>query len=396
MENLPLIIIPGFGQSKAELVKENGDKVRVWPLSVDIKQTAKRIAPSYIKTVIRRRDTGFTDTAYKIFSEVFEPFAPDENGNMIHPLQAIPCDTPLSECSEKFRGFVKKLVPIGDYGDKYGYDKIYFFSYNAFDDVYLTAEKLDCFIDKVIAETGSQKVNLLSYSMGGPVTTAYLDEYRHKACIGKILFVAAAIEGSALQADVLKRYVDKAQGYSFLGFVTTEKTVDIFKKVLALTPWEVRYRLLFRSLDAVNDVVLINSAGMWELVPPKDYPKLRDKFIGDDNHAVLRSKTDRYHKTALRVREILTDVQNKGTELFSVAGYGSTIMPLSLSRELSTDTILDISSSSLGGVDNGEVNLDGSFFKDNIRLFKGIGHGEFAKNPEVNDIALRFFSGDKL
>ena len=395
MKNLPLIIIPGFGQSKAEIAVEGSEPKRVWPLSVDVKNTAKRIAYPYFKTCVCRKDKGFTDMAYKIFCEVFEPFKADNDGNMIHPLRAIPCDTPLSECSDSFRGFVGKLVPITAYGKKYGYENIYFFSYNAFDDVYVTAEKLDKFISAVIKTSGSDKVSLLSYSMGGPVTTAYLDLYRSKGCIAKILYVAAAIEGSALQTDVLKRYVDKAQGYSFLGFVTSEKTVDIFKSVLALTPWSVRYKLLFRSLDAVNDTVLINSAGMWELVPPKDYPALRDKFIGDNSHTELRKKTDHYFDTASNIRDILTEVSSSGTEIFAIAGYGSRIMPLSLSADLSTDGILDISSPTLGAIDNkGEIDLTKSFFKDKIKLFKGVKHGEFAKNEEVNRLAMEFFAED--
>ncbi|MCQ2461873.1 MAG: hypothetical protein MJ177_00535 [Clostridia bacterium] len=131
---IPCIIIPGFGQSKADLY-ENGSRVRqVWPLKADIKAVTARIKAPYLKTVLTRRDSGFTKAVGELFAEVLEPLATDENGNMKHDLRAVTHPYPLSECPQKVRNYVHKLVPLAPLAREIGEEIIYFFAYNAFDD----------------------------------------------------------------------------------------------------------------------------------------------------------------------------------------------------------------------------------------------------------------------
>lgn len=342
----PCIIIPGFGQSKAELFDENGNSKKVWPLSVDAGPMLKALVGPYMKTVICRKDMGFTDTAYKLYCDCFEPFTFDEKGKKLHDLRAVTHNYSLAKCNDKVKKYVNRLVPVKSLIDVIGEDKVYFFAYNAFADPYETADELDKFIALVRSETNSEKVNLLPYSMGGSIAVAYFDEYGEKNEIDRVMFLVSALGGSKLNSDIMTRNIDKKEGYSLLKFATNSDTVKTFKRVLSLTTWPVRYKLLYRSLDAVSDKVLNNSPGMWGLVTPEDYSMLREKHLSDKPE--LRAITDRFNYAKLNAREIIAKQQSRGVKFFSCLGYGLPIMPLSASKTLSTDGLLHVASPSLG------------------------------------------------
>lgn len=410
---VPCVIIPGFGQSKAAIFDKNGEIVRqVWPMKADTNAFAKRILKPYLKTVLTRKDAGFTDTAYDLFREVLEPLSPDENGDTREDVRAVEYRRPLSECPEKVRNYIRKLVPVGELAGVIGEENIYFFAYNAFDDTYKTAGKLDEFIGQIRKETGSEKVDLLTFSMGGTVSVAYLEAYGAKKEIGRVFWIAAALQGSQLQTDILNRNFDKNQGYSLLSFFTNEKVEKVFRRVLAFTTWDVRYRLLYRSMDSVTDTVLMNSAGMWALLPVDEYEELADRFIADEKHRELRKKADRFFETQKNLPSVIEERQKEGVEFYLCAGYGNRMMALSASDKVSSDVILNVSSPSLGAKaaergktipqseitedsilsPDGTVDASGCLLKDSTWLLKGVPHSGMAKDPRVSGIVRRAFT----
>lgn len=388
IERTPVIIIPGFGQSKAAIY-ENGEFLKqVWPLRFDVKDMAKKIIKPYLKTVFLRRDSGFTDTAYNMYNEAFEPFSYNPDGTIKHDLRAVENREPLSEMPERVNGYVHKLVPINDLEKSIGAENIYFFAYNAFSSPFDTAKSLDGFIEEIKAKRGVEKVSLLAFSMGGAVVTAYFDSYGSKNDIKKAFFLCAALEGSILQADIMNRHIDKNEGYSLLGFISNGDTVKAFKRALAFTTWDVRYRFLYRSLDSVTDRVFLNSPGMWALMPAEKYEGLADKFIADAAHSRLRELTDRFYEAQKNVRGLLSERQKNGVEIHICAGYGLHIMPLSASQELSTDGILPLSSASLGARVSfgGTPDFSEVLLKDNTYLFENLAHSGGVKDERVQKL----------
>ena len=384
----PVIIIPGFGQSKAAIY-ENGEFAKqVWPLKFDGKEMAKKIIAPYIKTVVCRKDKGFTDTAYKMYNEAFEPFSYNPDGTIKHDLRAIGNKEPLSEMPERVNGYVHKLVPVNELEKRVGAENIFFFAFNAFASPYETAEKLNVFIGDVKTVCESEKVSLLAFSMGGAVVTAYFDLYGEKDDIKKVFFLNSALEGSVLQADIMDGHIDKKEGYSLLGFISNGDTVKMFKKALAFTTWEVRYQLLYRSLDAVRDVVFLNSPGMWALMPTEKYGYLSGKFISDPSHAQLKKITDRFFEAQKNVRNIFSEQKKKGVEIHICAGYGLHIMPLSASQDISTDGILPLPSSSLGAkAEFGEKpDTSGVLFRDTTYLFENLAHSGGVKDDRIQKL----------
>ena len=409
----PCVIIPGFGQSKAELYDENGNSVRqVWPLKADVKGMAKKILKPYLKTVLCRKDKGFTDTAYQLYREILEPLAPDKNGDMKHRVRAVENRCSLDKCSEKVRNYVCKLVPVKKLAGIIGEDRLYFFAYNAFDDAYVTAEKLDDFIALVKRETGSEKVNLLSFSMGGAVCTAYFDVYRQKNEIENVFYLASAMLGSQLQADLLERNFDKNQGYSLLEFFTTPEAGKRFRQILSLTTWDVRYALLYRSIDAVFDSVMMNSAGMWELLPVDRYEELAAKFISGGEYAGLKKRTDRFLQAQKSLAATIGEMRGQGVKFWICAGYGCRMMALSAAERVSSDLILDVSAASFGAVsaergeklppekltDKSVLSPDGSvdastcLLPESTWLFRGVNHRQMSRSDKAGEIIARAFT----
>lgn len=384
----PVIIIPGFGQSKAALFENNAFQKQVWPLRFAPGEMAKKIIKPYLKTVLCRKDKGFTNTAYRMYNEAFEPFSYTPDGVLKHDLRAVENREPLERMPEKVNGYVHKLVPIRELEKKIGANRIYFFAYNSFSSPYETAEKLNAMIADVKKETGSNKVSLLAFSMGGAVVTAYFDVYGGKNDIKKVFFLNCSLGGSVLQADIMDNHIDKNEGYSLLGFISNGDTVKLFKRALAFTTWEVRYQLLYRSLDAVRDTVFLNSPGMWALMPTEQYPLLADRFIADAPHKKLREMTDRFYKAQKNVRALLSEQKEKGVEFHVCAGYGLHIMPLSASQELSTDGILPLPSTSLGAAAafGGTPDTSNVLFPDTTYLFEGLAHSAGVRDERIQKL----------
>ncbi|MCQ2463863.1 MAG: hypothetical protein MJ177_10795, partial [Clostridia bacterium] len=303
---------------------------------------------------------------------------------------------------------VHKLVPLAPLAREIGEENIYFFAYNAFEDPYETAKKLDEYIANVRKEKECEKVNLLTFSMGGAVCTAYLDEYGKKGELNAVFYVAAALYGSQMQSDILNRNFDKKQGYSLLEFFTSKSAGDAFRKVLAFVPWEVRYGVLYRSFDAVIDTAMLNSVGMWALQPVEDYQALADRFLSDEKYAALRRCTDRFFSAQCRLKDIISEMQSRGVSFYCAAGYGLRMLPLSAAGDVSSDSILSVYSSSLGATSaklgekltdtDGIISPDGSvdastcFLRDTTWLFGGLSHREMSHDMRVGEIIKRAFT----
>ena len=134
--NLPCIIIPGMGHSKLELYR-GGEKVKtVWPLKTDAREAAKRIRLPYLKTVLSRRDRGFTDAIGGYFRDVLEPLTTLPDGGMRHEIRPVAREYPLSRFTEGEKRFTYRLAPVRELAGTIGEENIYLFAYNFFTDLY--------------------------------------------------------------------------------------------------------------------------------------------------------------------------------------------------------------------------------------------------------------------
>ena len=413
---LPCIIIPGMGHSKLELFDADGGARVVWPLKTDAKEAARRIRGPYLKTVLTHRDRGFTDAVGDWFRGLTEPLATLPDGSMKHEIRAVAREYPVSAFTDGEKRFTYRLAPVKALAKTIGEDNLYLFAYNFFADLYESAEQLDRFIQTVKAQRGVGQVRLLPVSMGGAVFTAYLDAYGEKNDAAQVVFIEAALDGSVLMSDLYKMNVDKYNGYSVLEFATSRKVSDAMRRLLSLVPWEVRFGVLYKSLEATCDTVTGNSLAMWSTVPKEDLDALRERYLADDAHALFREKLGRFMEAQSRIREMLAARQEAGTEFYATSGYGLRIMALSANDAVTTDTVLAAYSTSLGAMTaprgekldpsvltpqsrlspDGAIDASTGFLKDTTWFFKGQVHNDTAFNDTIQTLVARCFTDPDL
>lgn len=412
-ESLPCIIIPGMGHSKMELFDEAGQKQKtVWPLRVDEKEAARRIRGPYFRTVLTRRDKGFTDAIRAYFTDVLSPLTTLPDGRMQHDIRPVARDYPVSEYTEGEKRFTYRVAPVRELAKAIGEDRLYLFAYNFFIDLYDSADELDAFIQTVKRRHGVKQVNLLPVSMGGALFTAYLDAHGAQNDAANVMFIEAALDGSVLMSDLFRLNVDKYNGYSVLEFATSRKVSDAMRRLLSLVPWEVRFGVLYKSLDAAFSTVINNSLAMWETVPKEDLPALREAHLSDEAHAPFRRQLDRFMAAQFRIREMLGQRQEAGTKFYATSGYGLRIMALSANDTVSTDTVLAAYSSSLGALTaqrgekldpailtpysrlspDGAIDASTGYLKDTTWFFKGQVHNDTAFNGKIQQLVRRVFT----
>lgn len=407
----PCIILPGIGQSKVELVDENGAKIKMaWPLDFNTDNLMSDLKGPLMKMMLFRKDGAFLAACEKLIKEAADPVATNPDGSMKNTVRVVEYPQSLAACTPDERRYVYKMVPMDKLSAVIGDENIYFFAYNSFGDTYEMAAHLDGFIQQVKAETGSEKVNLIPVSMGGALSTAYFDAYGYKNDVKRVMYMVAALEGSSLIADIMLGRIVPENGLSALELLTNRSTAEKAAPLIKMLPEGTPERLLHTCLDALIDTALRNSPSIWSIIPPQYYEELAAKYIPEGT--ALREKTDRYYNAQKNLRSIINGLRANGTEFFACCGYGMQLFELSASSSLSSDTIIELSSTSLGAesAPRGEtLNREGEyispdktvdastgFFPETTWYFKGQQHDAIAYNDTALEVAKRVLSDDSF
>ncbi len=413
-EALPVIILPGIGQSKVVVADENGERLRgAWPLEID-PDAVNALKGPLMKTMLFRRDLGFTDRAAEMVRQITDPVATLPDGTMKHRVRVVEYPNALADCTPDEKRYINRMVPCEKLAGRIGEDKIYFFAYNSFGEPYETAAALDGYIRKVKAAHGCRQVNLLPVSMGGALATAYFDAYGARNDVKRVMYFVAALNGSALAADVLSGNVNAEDPSGLIAMFASRKKAASLKKLTAMMPAGVPEKLVRKALAAAAETAAVNSPAIWSVVPSDRYEELRDRLLRAPEKAALREKTDRFFAAQRRLPEIVAQLRENGTEFFSCVGYGLPLIGLSRSDTLSSDTIVNLSSASPGvrAAPPGQklpkdaagefvspdraVDVENALFPDTVWYFAGQDHEGIAENETALEIAARVLSDDRF
>lgn len=412
----PCIILPGIGQSKTELVDENGKRIKnAWPLSFDEKEMLEAVKKPFIKSVLLRKDAGLCAIITKCVREMLSPLECGCDGTPKNRLRVVSYPYSLAKCSADEKRYIYKMVPLGGLADIIGENNLYFFAYNSFGEPYKTAAELDKFVQQVKAETGAEKVNFVPVSMGGALATAYFDAYGDKNDVHRVMYFVAAIKGSALLADLMSGCLDPGGAFRLIEMLSDAKTAETLKKAVGLLPRKTAVKMFFALIDAMRETALKNSPSIWSVMMPECYEALRDKYISGDEYSVLREKTDRFFKAQSRVYDILKEREKNGTEFFAAVGYGLPLLPVSSRKLLSSDTIIHSVSSSMGASfaylgeklcgenetneyisPERDVDASTALFRDTTWFFKNQQHDAIADNKKALALAVRVLSDESF
>jgi len=348
-KHTPCVILPGIGQSKVELVNAGGEKIKMaWPLDVEGEDILEALKMPLAKMMLFRRDAGFSDKVKDIICGIADPIATLPDGSMKNTLRVVSYPRSLAECSADEKRYIYKMVPLQMLSERIGEENLFFFAYNSFGDTYEIAEELSAYIDMVKEKTGSDKVNLVPVSLGGALSTAYFQLFRHKKDIKRVMYFVAALGGSHLIADVMEKNIIPENGVSMIEMLMNREAAEKAGGFLKMLPDGVFEATVSKVLDGINETVLGNSMSMWGIIPPERYPALANRYLSDEKHKALREKADRFYEFRLHFPETVRELEAEGVEFFAICGYGLQLLALAGSDKMSSDGIIHISSTSMG------------------------------------------------
>ena len=279
-------------------------------------------------------------------------YGKDENGNTL----------PTTKYETEF-DFIKRQVDITGFCEDYGYDHAYYYAYSSFGDTIETAANLNEYIDMVKAQTGHDKVSLVFISLGGTIGNVYLSEYCDPTEVDRVVFAAAAVDGSYLLGDLMAGnstlgdgniiYNDLipnliailAEEYEALAYVGNAVARAIPQQLFS----DFLTEALERAIDEVLGKLLHNCPSMWALVPSDMYPELSKELISDKDHALLKEKTDKYYNIQKNAAKTVQAMTEKGVDIFVICGYDLELLGLVEHYKLSSDNIIQAESTSIGG-----------------------------------------------
>lgn len=375
---------------------------------------------------VSRGENVNTDKIISQISDFMSPYqdiALDKNGNT---MQNIGIKNYWTDSLANHPGYIENASSnepaiCRQIADKIGAKNVFAFNYDWRLDACENAKKLNTFIDGVKKQTGKNKVTIVSGSEGTVVASAYIDAYKSKNDIERLVFVNGAFNGvnvtKAFKQDVV---FDKEVIMAYLREICityNNKDMDLTSLKLLVGILDTQIENLCSYLNDIaskpkklnkvyNEVLkpLGTIPALWEFIPYNDFNACVNKMssIGFlDKSSGLYKKISRYHKVQGRLQSNLKQLKNKGVEIAIIANYGTPAIPFTSAYNKQADILIDSDLQSVGAtIANYGTQLDKSgkyisddkiidastcLFPNNTWFVKGIQHMNFWYNTEATD-----------
>ena len=246
---------------------------------------------------------------------------------------------------------------------------VYAFNYDWRLDACYNAKLLRKFVVNVKKQTGAKKVEIVGFSLGGAVVSAYMDAYKSKGDVAKYVMLCGAQEG----VDVARLFrmdfvLDKKSVLTYLkhleGAFEGGAQMKIFRAVNAFGDARIG-----TAVDKLNKEVaqnparkkqfyltvmkpwLANCPAPWECIPYKEFDacvKQMSKLGILDKKSGLYKKIANYHKVQGRFESNVKYLKKHGAEVVVIANYGVRGLPLTSKKNNQTDMVIDTKYASCG------------------------------------------------
>ena len=363
-EKLPIILIPGFGQSETRAYDEDGNCLGITSDFALESLTSKEIiksltSPAKLRSIAKKNpDMG--QYVYDLLCDLFKAFRRNDDGTPVYRTEVIRFDKPYSQLSDEEQAIIDKHVTLDMLSD---YDDVrYYFTYDTFGSVEEFAASLhDYVVNVVLPQTGAKKVNIIPISQGGALFVEYLDLYKEDyKYFNKIVSMVPAFDGSVIVGDIL---TDQVKIYDTDYFYSTALP-GVFKDLTgkASTGYaiaaalqcvfkdETMVDILKRAVEAAIDCLARNNSMLWALCPNAFYEEASERLLSDEAHASFKSETDRYFEARMNFRSNIKELQDMGVIFHTIASYGGGLFLSSLfdHGNENADDLLHISSPGIG------------------------------------------------
>lgn len=244
-------------------------------------------------------------------------------------------------------GMIRSMIEeIGDHA--------YYFNYDWRIDPFVVADDINETVERMVSETGHDKINIACCSMGGVMTMAYLTEYGYDR-VNRVCFMSSTFCGGQVASDLLAGQLEIADDTLFniaydatkdipvVGFLMKAlKFVGAFKLVSSLAS-----KFTDKYLVPVSDGVLYPVFGgtltFWALVQPEDRQPAIDFILKGkpESHPELYSKIQALWAMMDGRNALLDEMLENGVQIAVVAHYDTPLIPVYEGAKMNGDGILE-------------------------------------------------------
>lgn len=393
-EVYPSIVIPGLFQGRATLYDENGEIAKnadgeeleapfFLSGTEDIVGTALETAGLPLATTLltqRDKDHEFANALGHALGDILlGKVVSDNNGDFVYDVRPEQLNTAVANLTQEQKHYVYDTIPLTTYKDIAGEDKLYFFTYFSFENMDEVTARLYNLIQTVKEETGYDKVNIVPISQGGSIANSLLETYKDKGIfddLNRIVYVIPALDGSYTIGDIYYHGLiddDEAlYGYMFPLLLGDEQEWlgYLINALIRIFPKEVLNDVLDIAVDILVEDYLENCTLMWGLIPSEYYPELRERYLSDEDNAVIREQTDRYYQAQLNSDANILKAVESGVEVFDIVNYNHPMYPICDNwNKCQSDGIIQLDSTSMGAYGIGiDIQLPEGYKQQNTNV----------------------------
>jgi len=443
----PTIIIPGISQSISYLADENGnpavnangEELSGGLLIIDSAQLpgvlAGTVAGPLVTSLLMQADMGLSDAVYSTVTQLFSIQASGKDGKAKENLQTITYEYPISQMCQDDKDYFYRMIPMKSVVDEIGgEDNLYFFTFPLISDPFISAANLNSYIQLVKEQTGKDKVNIVTISLGGTILTAYLELYKNTNYpdINKVLNVVSCLDGTDVMGDFYMRNFNIEDEFffqEFLPMVMTEMNGyatlgHIINIALKIFPRSVIESILTAAVDGILDTLMLNCPQFWAMIPKDRYDDVINKYSfikTDPEYSRLYATIEHFQQARLNLCDNLLKLNKQGALVHNVCGYNLDyssqdycfFAAMKSSLTTNSDAIIDIDSTSLGATyakagevlseeyiatrdpkyisPDGSLDISTCLFPDNVWFFQGQ-HHEVGRNDVIIKLIAKLAS----
>ncbi|MBR2868720.1 MAG: hypothetical protein IKB88_06630 [Clostridia bacterium] len=288
-----------------------------------------------------------------LVSGIFEYIKMNPDGTSKHNTSAIEYPLAAQNYEAFCNGIDSEYGMIHSMIDEVG-DHAYYFNYDWRIDPFVVADDINETVERMVKETGHDKINIACCSMGGVMTLAYLTEYGYDR-VNRICFMSSTFCGGQVASDLLAGQLeigddtlfniayDATKDIPVVGFLMKAlKFVGAFKLVSGLAG-----KITSKYLEPVNDEVLYPVFGgtltFWALVQPEDRQPAIDFILKGkpESHPELYKKIQALWAMMDGRNELLYEMLDNGVQIAVVAHYDTPLIPVYEGASMNGDGILE-------------------------------------------------------
>ncbi len=259
------------------------------------------------------------------------------------------------------------------------------------------AAELNDLVEKVLRDTGADKVTLAPISQGGTIATSYLYRYGYDD-VANIVMLSSAFNGIQQVGDLFSGRVSfdlEAVMQMLCDGADTEAKADGLNILIDILEFigffDVLGPVLDKPIAEMSDVIFKETliptfgtfGGMWSFVPHSDYETAKAFMFPDgmEGNKTMADVEEYQYNVLARSTEILKGAMDAGIYVTVLSAYGRQMIPFVDEYNLNSDAVIDTYGTSAGATCAG---LELTLGEDYVQKNTACGHDHVSEDLVVD------------